>query len=431
MPLAPPAAAEKLTGPVPRLSRLQLSLVALLFFSALINYVDRQAIAVVSPALKQEFGLTNEQWGWIPGVFAIVYIATSALGGMWMDRVGIRRGLLLATVVWSFAAAGHALAGGFLGLCLWRVMLALGEGPGGAALLKGVRRVLPPRLQDTGTSLMGAGTLLGALVAPIIIAPIAASPVGWRGAFVITAAIGLLWVPFWMALAGRPGANLEARPEHAPAPGASASRLDYRSPAVWATAVCIFFSIPPTIFTLNFLPLFLEKTYQQTIADLAHLQWQPFLAMDLGQLLGGWMLFWLLGRGFTPYQARRLVMSIGFTAALGMLAMLWAPNLFWAMVWLNLSRFCFQFAYSGLLAYGVSCVREEQAGTMNGLMNATFGLCTFVFSPLIGRSVDVTGNYRLALGVVALSPAVALAGWLLLSALAEAQGRRGIRGSTA
>jgi MFS family permease len=108
-------------------------------------------------------------------------------------------------------------------------------------------------------------------------------------------------------------------------------------------------------------------------------------------------------------------MSAGFTGAAVMLLMVFAPSLTWAMAWLNLSRFLFQFAYVALLAYGISVVRESQAGTMNGFMNATFGACTFVFNPLIGKLADVFGSFRPALVMVSLSPLVGLTGWLLLS----------------
>jgi ACS family hexuronate transporter-like MFS transporter len=425
-----------------RMTPLQMALIGLLACSALINYVDRQATSVISPLLIAEFRLSDAQWGWVNAVFALTYIGTSALGGYWIDRIGVRKGLAISTLFWSIAAAGHALAGGLAGLCFWRAMLAVGEGPGGASTLKGVRRVLPLRLQDTGTSIVGAGTFIGALIAPLTVAPLAVQ-FGWRAAFVLTAAVGLLWVPVWLVLARRPEANLEHEGHAKPAaasPGVLAGdrpeyssepplvpeaetvtppgqdRLDFRSPAIWATAWAIFFVIPPSVFTLTFLARYLNQAYGIPVKELALLQWQPFLAMDIGQLLGGWVLYVLLRRGWPFLTARRLVMSAGFTGATLMILMTVAPSLTWAMVWLNLSRFSFQFAYVALLAYGISCVPVRQAGRMNGFMNATFGACGFVFSPLIGGLADAFHHdFRPALVMVSLSPLVGLAGWLLLS----------------
>src|SRR5947209_3449261 len=102
---------------------LEAALVGLLVASSILNYIDRQAVAAVAPTLKARFGMNNEEWGWINSTFSLVYIFTTSFGGAWMDRIGIRRGLLISTVIWTLAAAGHALAAGFAGLCLWRALL--------------------------------------------------------------------------------------------------------------------------------------------------------------------------------------------------------------------------------------------------------------------------------------------------------------------
>jgi ACS family hexuronate transporter-like MFS transporter len=393
-----------------------MALMALLIFSALLNYVDRQAVSVVGPLIKADFKISNETYGAISSVFSLCYIFTSALGGMWIDRVGIRRGLFLSTIVWTVAAAAHGLATGFLSLCAFRILLAVGEGPGGASLLKGVRRALPPRFQDTGVSLVGAGTLLGAVLAPLIIGPMA-DRIGWRAAFVVTAALGLIWLPLWWVVSARPKANMEAEEERSVA-ARPRQRLDFTSPALWATAVCIFFSIAPSVFTFNFLPIFLSETYGKSVTEISKLTPWTYLAMDVGQILGGYALYVLLARGFSPLASRRIVMTLGFLGALTMLMMVQAPDLNAALLWLNLSRFSFQFAYSALLAYGISAVPESQGGAMNGFMNAIFGLCTFVFSLLIGRVADKLG-FHAVLIMVGVMPLVALVGWWVLSSMAE------------
>src|SRR6478672_11865140 len=105
-----------------RVTSLQAALVTLLVLSAVLNYIDRQALAMVSPTLKREFQLTDVSWGWVNSSFSLVYLVTAALGGAWIDRVGVRKGLLISTIIWSVAAAGHAFATGFWSLCFWRMM---------------------------------------------------------------------------------------------------------------------------------------------------------------------------------------------------------------------------------------------------------------------------------------------------------------------
>jgi len=410
-------------APSPKVTTAQWLIVGLLVFSAMINYVDRQSTNVISPMLIKSFHMSAEQWGWVNSIFALAYIFTSALGGIWVDRVGARKGLLISTAVWSLAAAGHSLATGFKSLCFWRVMLAAGEGPGGACLLKGIRQSLPPRLQDSGIGLVGAGTLLGALLAPILVAPLA-DKLGWQAAFIITAALGFIWIPLWIAATrSQAGQALDPKPV-APGDVAVPSRgLDFRSTGIWATMVAIFFTIPPTVFTLSFLALYLSDTFGLPVKSLAALQWQPFLAMDLGQLVAAALLPTLMRSGWSPLSARRLVMVAGFGGSTLMLLVSTAPNLTMAMTWLNLARFFFQFAYVALLAYGISCVPAEQSGRMNGLMNACFGACNFVFNPLIGKIADVYNkDYRVVLIMVSLSPLIGLVAWLALSQRAARTG---------
>jgi MFS family permease len=133
----------------------------------------------------------------------------------------------------------------------------------------------------------------------------------------------------------------------------------------------------------------------------------------------------LLRRGWSFLDARRLVMTVGFLGATTMTLMAIAPSLAWALAALDFSRFCFQFGYVALLAYGISVVAEPEAGRMNGFMNAVFGACGAVFNPVIGRIIDVSGkDYGPSLLLVGLIPLIALTCWTVLSALHARHGHK-------
>src|SRR5262249_14429903 len=161
-------------------------------------------------------------------------------------------GLALSIAFWSVAAAGHALAHDFWSLCLWRMLLALGEGPGFAGLLKGIRRLMPLHLRDTGAGLISASTVLGAMVAPWIVVPLMRR-LGWRAAFVVTAASGVIWLTAWVLLARKEGDVLGPQPVKLQT-GTGAGRLNWGSFAVWASVLTVFFTVPPTVFVTHFLP---------------------------------------------------------------------------------------------------------------------------------------------------------------------------------
>lgn len=407
-------AAPPIVPPKPLLTPLAAGLVTLLVLGAVLNYVDRQAIGAVSPTLKAEFHLSDQDWGWINSAFSLVYIFSTSLGGAWIDRVGVRKGLTISILVWSLAAAGHAFANSFWSLCFWRMLLALGEGPGAASFLKGVRRLMPPHLRDTGTSLVGAGAAAGALLAPLTVVPLAVH-MGWRAAFVVTGGLSLLWLPIWTLLASRRTAGLgpeatvlRSGADHAP------TRLNRRSQALWATWLAIFFAVPATVFTNNFLALYLSRTHHLTQLQIGRVLWQPYLATDIGQLTAGACVFLLLRRGWRFLPARRLVITAGFLGSTVLVLMNSAPDAAGAMLYLNLSRLTFQFAYIVLTAYGIEAVDESQTALMSGLMNATFSTCNFVFNPIIGAVADRHG-YAPVIVLAAFSPLLGLACWLVLS----------------
>src|SRR4051812_25675410 len=193
------------------MSRRAVALVGLLMLAATLGYVDRQAVVAVSPTLIEDFQLNDEMWGWTNSAFSLVYIFASVLGGMWIDRIGLKRGLAISIAFWSVAAAGHALATDFWSLCAWRMLLALGEAPGFAGLLKGIRRLMPLHLRDTGAGLISASTVLGAMVAPWIVVPLM-SRIGWRAAFVVTAGFGLCWLAAWFLLTRKQDEGLGPQP---------------------------------------------------------------------------------------------------------------------------------------------------------------------------------------------------------------------------
>lgn len=407
------------------MTALSWSLVVMLVLAGVLNYVDRQALAALGPTIKAEFHLSSTDWGWINSSFALVYIVSSVLGGMWIDKVGVRNGLLISTLVWSLAAAGHAFAHDFWSLCFWRMMLAIGEGPGNASLLKGMRRLMTPKLRDTGTSMISAGWAAGSLLAPIF-AGLIAETYGWQGALMATGGLSLLWIPLWIALAFRPNAPLgkelvtvTTANDRAPQP------ISWRSYSVWAALIGIFCSVPPTVFANSFISLYLNQTWHLTQIEVTRILWQPYLAADAGLLAGGLVTLLLFRAGWSFLRARTMVIGCGLAGGAVIALAATSTHLDHAMWLINLSRFAFSAGYAVLASYGIESVTERQTGAMSGLMNATFSVCNFIFAPLIGRMVDVTGNYNAVLVMIAAFPILGFACWVWISRLAQRQAGTG------
>jgi ACS family hexuronate transporter-like MFS transporter len=167
-----------------------------------VSYVDRQALAAVATKVRGELDISHAQYGALGSAFAAAYLVGAPLSGWLLDRLGARRGLVLAVAVWSAVAALHAAAISFATLLLLRVLLGLAEAPSFPGAMQAVRRSLSPARRSAGVGLLFTGSSLGSMVA----APLAlylASRYDWRAAFALIAMAGLAWIPVWLAATTR------------------------------------------------------------------------------------------------------------------------------------------------------------------------------------------------------------------------------------
>src|SRR3954453_7845386 len=176
---------------------------ALLFGATTINYVDRGVLGVLAPDLQREMGWTDTQYGDINAAFSLAYALGFPLLGFLIDRVGTKIGYAGALVVWSLAAAGHALARSAFGFGVARFLLGLGEAGNFPAAVRTTAEWFPRRERALATGIFNSGSNLGAGLAPLMV-PAIALYAGWQSAFVVTGLLGLVWVGFWLPFYGRP-----------------------------------------------------------------------------------------------------------------------------------------------------------------------------------------------------------------------------------
>ncbi|MFI5184924.1 MAG: MFS transporter, partial [Vicinamibacteria bacterium] len=176
---------------------------ALLFCATTINYIDRQVLGILAPDLQRSIGWSEVQYGYIVTSFQAAYALGLLLAGRILDRVGTKRGFTVAIVVWSLAAMAHALARSAFGFGVARFVLGLGESANFPASIKTVAEWFPRKERAFATGLFNAGSNLGAIVAPAVV-PIITLAYGWPWAFVLTGAIGFVWLFAWLGLYATP-----------------------------------------------------------------------------------------------------------------------------------------------------------------------------------------------------------------------------------
>ena len=164
-----------------------------------VSYIDRQTLAAIAPSVRTALAIDHTQFGWLVSAFSMAYLVGAPAAGVVIDRLGARRGFAVAVVVWSAVAAAHSLAASFASLFVLRVLLGAAEAPSFPAAAQAIRRALPGARRTAAYGLLFTGSSIGSMVA----APLAVGlegRYGFRTAFFGTAAVGLLWIPFWLVM---------------------------------------------------------------------------------------------------------------------------------------------------------------------------------------------------------------------------------------
>jgi len=178
-------------------------MVVLLFLGTSIVYIDRANLSAAIPQMQNEFGFSSTQVGLILSGFFWTYAVFQLISGWFVDKVGVRVAYTWAAVLWSIFTAMTALGRGFASLFALRLLLGIGESPAYPCNAKAVREWMPKVERGTATGIFDSGSRVGtALSLPIVVALIAL--VGWRGSFVVTGVLGVIWAVVWWFFYRRP-----------------------------------------------------------------------------------------------------------------------------------------------------------------------------------------------------------------------------------
>jgi ACS family hexuronate transporter-like MFS transporter len=392
------------------------TILALLFFATTINYLDRQVIGILGPTLQRELGWTNTDYGDIVGWFSIAY-AFGLLGmGRFMDWIGTRRGYTLALVAWSLAAMGHALVRTVAGFSIMRALLGLAESGNFPAANKTVAEWFPRRERALAIGIFNAGTNVGAVLAPLVV-PIITLAWGWRWAFILTGAVGFLWLIAWGLLYAEPRAQhrvradelayIEQDPPDTPGRVPWLRLLRYRQ--TWAFLIGKSMTDPVWLFYLFWLPNFLDSNWGVQLVGLAAPLVVIYVFADVGSVGGGWMSSWMIGRGRSVNLSRKLTM---LTAALFIVPTAFAPaagSMWFAVGIVSVAASAHQWWSANLFASVTDMFPRKAVASVTGIGGFGGAFAGMLFLRTTGRILDLTGgNY---------APVFAVCGGTYLAAL--------------
>ncbi len=386
-------------------------ILALIFAAMVLNYVDRQIVSVLKPVLKAEFALDDRGYAMLLNAFVFCYAATYAGAGWLVDRLGAGRVMFAGVLAWSGASLLCGFAQTFGQLVACRGLLGVSEPTTFPSQLRTVTVWFPPALRATANSICAAGSTVGAVVAPPLVAWLALS-FNWRAAFVVPAIVGLILAFAWRALYRDPPPGAASPAGAADAAPAQAAAFTWpqlwRTRSLWGILLSRFVSDPVWYFCLFWLPGYLQESSGLTLAQVGMIGWIPFLVADLGGIGSSWGSDRLVRRGIAPLRARKL--TLAGAALLGPLCAL-TPHLPHVAATLAIFSVVGAVCLTWLFNLGVVVAESFPAanvGSVWGIAGACGAVGAMCFNAFVGEAMATVGPTTIFAALAVLHPLAAV-----------------------
>ena len=369
----------------------------MLFFMAVINYIDRQTVNVLGPILKDEYRWSNEVFATVLIAFRVAYAVMQSVNGRLLDWLGTRLGLTLSVAFYSVVQVLMTLVQGLTGFRVFRFLLGAGEAANNPGCTKAVSEWFPVKERAWAVALFDAGSSVGGAVAPFVVLFCLHTFGNWRWAFLVTGCLGFIWLVIWRRLYFKPEEHPRISPrelELIKSGQPAISESDASLPKVkwfkllthrqtWGIILGRFLIDPYWFFVGDWFAVYLNSKGFSLEASMVGI-WAPFLASDIGNLFGAGLSNWFIRRGWPVGRARRVVLGI-----FGPSMLLLIPAAFISNYAVLLALFAYAtFAYSAcstmFLALPADVFHTRAVGSVSGLGGTAAGIGTLITTFLIG-----------------------------------------------
>ena len=379
-------------------------IIILIFIATVINYIDRTAFALLWPEMGKDLGMDNSDYAIMLNVFMVTYAIGKFLSGKLYDTIGTRLGFVVSIVVWSLASAFHAFARGLISLSIVRGLLGLGEAGNWPGAVKSNGEWFPVKERAIAQGIFNSGASVGNVIAPFVIVFLYAR-FGWKTTYIILGAVGLLWVIPWLFLnkstpEKHPWVTQEERDliladridkneveNKTKAKSLSVSQiLSYKQS--WGVLMCRFFIEPIWWFFAGWMPIYLNKTFELSIEQIAATMWISYLMAAAGSIVGGWFSGYLM-KTKSVDVARKITITIGgLLVFIGFVSIIQfvGENNFMTFIYLaGVVLFGFQFAIGNVQTISSDLFRGPSVGTLAGLAGTIAAVSPMIMNWFIGQ----------------------------------------------
>jgi len=395
-------------------------IIGLIFLATVINYIDRTAFALLWPQMGEDLGMDNSDYAFMLNVFMLTYAASKFLSGRLYDQIGTRIGFVLSIIVWSAAAALHAVARGVGSLSFVRGLLGLGEAGLWPGAVKSNGEWFPVNQRALAQGIFNSGASIGNVIAPVVIVFLYAQ-FGWKATYFILGIIGLIWVIPWLMIN-------KSKPENHPwiteaeknyilkdrvaEPSVSNNQFKSRRiteilslKAAWGVLLCRFFIEPIWWFFAGWMPIYLNSKFGLSIEEIGNTMWISYLMAAAGGILGGIFTESIIKKSSVDLGRKASIVLGSLLIILGFVLIILFVNdsNYMTFIFLaGMALFGFQFAIGNIQTLSSDLLRGPSVGTLAGLAGTVAAFSPMIMNWFIGKITE-GGSYTPAFIAITIS----------------------------
>jgi ACS family hexuronate transporter-like MFS transporter len=411
-------------------------IVVLLFTATTINYLDRQIIGLLKPILEKEFDWTETDFARIVMAFTAAYAVGLLLFGWIIDKIGTKWGYAITIVFWSIAGMLHASARSAFGFGLARIGLGLGEAGNYPAAVKTVAEWFPKKERALATGLFNAGTSIGVVVA-LMIVPWILNHYGWHEVFIITGALGFVWLIFWWIFYDVPSKQKRLSQEEYDYIKSGQEIKEegivkvkwtklFTLPQTWAYITGKGLIDPIYWFFLFWLPSYFASTFNLDLKKPSLELMIIYAATTAGSILGGYFSSWLIKRGYPTLKARKTVLLIFAVLEISVILVQFATDVWVAVAMISVAVALHQAWATNVFTLASDMFPKQAVSSVVGIGGTAGAVGGILFPMLVGSLLDsykgmgnLAGGYNILFTICGFTY---LTAWLIIHLLTRKSG---------
>ena len=414
-----------------KMQRLRWVIVSLVALATVINYIDRNALAVMWPGISEEMGLDKNDYALVLTFFMVGYAIGQSLFGKIFDAIGTRMAFLAAIALWSVSCMAHAAARGAMSFGLVRFGLAVGEAGNWPGATKSNAEWFPLKERALAQGIFNSGASVGAVVSAPLIAWLYLL-IGWKATFVVIGLLGFIWVIPWLIiyrsgpadhpwltddereyiLSGQKVASEDSgtQSENDFAPG-WVEMLKY--PQSWSVIASRFFLDPVWWLFVSWLPIYLADQFGFDVKQIGLFAWVPYVGAAAGSVFGGWLAGNLIERGWSVDKTRKFIITMGGVIMLPtLLATAYASTPLAAVLTIAVILFGFQISIGNIQTLPSDFFSGDSVGSLAGA-GGTAAVVGVLITTWIVPAITKTSYVPFFVLGASLVPLALAAVWLL------------------